>query len=150
MRIPTIRSSASVERSPIGHGRALRSSRSSSPVATPARTIRRRTAVINRSWLMFADLLTAGYEPHDVKRLYIHGTDKVNTWVDITETLDLKIKALQQHVSQINPEEVGKWMQEWAEEEAKGQEMKFAEAYKVMILKKEEEQEEQEEEKVGT
>ena len=23
---------------------------------------------------MFADLLTEGYEPHDVKRLYIHGT----------------------------------------------------------------------------
>jgi LmbE family N-acetylglucosaminyl deacetylase len=102
------------------------------------------------SRLMFADLLSAGYEPHDIKRFYIHGTDKVNTWIDITDTLDLKIKALQQHVSQINPEEVGKWMHEWAEEEAKGQEMKYAEAYKVMILKKEEEQEEQEEEKVGT
>ena len=90
------------------------------------------------SRLMFTDLLSAGYEPHDVKRLYIHGTDKVNRWVDITETLELKIKALQQHVSQINPEEVGKWMREWAEEEAQGQEIKYAEAYKVMILKREE------------
>jgi LmbE family N-acetylglucosaminyl deacetylase len=99
------------------------------------------------SRLMFTDLLSAGYEPHDVKRFYIHGTDKVNAWVDITETLELKIKALQQHVSQINPEEVGKWMHEWAEEEAKGQEMKYAEAYKVMILKKDEE--EGEEEKAG-
>ena len=52
---------------------------------------------------MFADLLTEGYEPHDVKRLYIHGTDKVNTWVDISETLEIKVKALQQHVSQIDP-----------------------------------------------
>jgi LmbE family N-acetylglucosaminyl deacetylase len=92
------------------------------------------------SRLMFTDLLSAGYEPHEVKRLYIHGTEKVNTWVDITETLELKIKALQQHVSQIDPDEVGKWMREWAEEEAKDQEMKYAEAYKVMILKKDEEE----------
>ena len=83
---------------------------------------------------MFADLLPAGYEPHDVKHLYIHGTDKSNTWIDITETMDLKIKALQQHVSQINPDEVGKWMRDWAEEEAKDKGMKYAESYKVMTL----------------
>ena len=92
------------------------------------------------SRLMFADLLSAGYEPHDVRRLYVHGTEKSNTWVDISETIDVKIKALQQHVSQINPDEVGKWMLEWAEEEAKDKEMKYAESYKVMILKKDEEE----------
>ena len=89
---------------------------------------------------MFTDLLSAGYEPHDVKRLYVHGTEKSNTWVDITETMDLKIKALQQHLSQINPDEVGKWMREWAEEEAKEKGMKYAESYKVMILKRDEEE----------
>ena len=91
------------------------------------------------SRLMFTDLLAAGYEPHDVKRLYIHGTEKANTWVDVTDTMDVKIKALQQHLSQINPDEVGKWMQEWAEQEAKDKEMKYAESYKVMILKRDEE-----------
>ena len=90
--------------------------------------------------LIFTELLEAGYEPHEVKRLYIHGAEKSNTWIDITETLDLKIKALQQHVSQIPPEEVGKWMTEWAEEEAKDKDMKYAEAYKVMILKRDEEE----------
>lgn len=88
--------------------------------------------------LIFADLLSAGYEPHEVKRLYIHGTDKSDTWVDITETLDVKIKALQQHASQVPVEEVGKWMTEWAEEEAKDKGMKYAESFKVMILKREE------------
>ena len=92
------------------------------------------------SRLMFVDLLAAGYEPHDVKRLYIHGSEKSNIWVDITDTMDIKIKALQQHLSQINPDEVGKWMMEWAEEEAKDKEMKYAESYKVMILKRDEEQ----------
>jgi LmbE family N-acetylglucosaminyl deacetylase len=93
------------------------------------------------SRLMFADLLSAGYEPHDVERLYVHGTDKSNTWVDITETMDLKIKALQQHASQIDPDEVGKWMREWAEEEAKDKDMKYAESYRVMILKRDREEE---------
>src|SRR5512147_3091388 len=71
------------------------------------------------SRLIFADLLPAGYEPHEVKRLYVHGTEKSDTWVDITETLDAKIKALQQHASQIPVDEVGKWMTEWAADEAK-------------------------------
>jgi LmbE family N-acetylglucosaminyl deacetylase len=91
------------------------------------------------SRLMFTDLLSAGYEPHDVKRLYVHGTEKDDTWIDITDSLDIKIKALQQHVSQIPVDEVGKWMTEWAAEEAKDKEMKYAESYKVMILKKDEE-----------
>ncbi len=90
--------------------------------------------------LIFTDLLAAGYEPHEVQRLYIHGTDKSNTWVDITETLDAKIKALQQHVSQVDPNEVGKWMTEWAAEDAKDHDMKFAESFKVMMLKREPEE----------
>jgi LmbE family N-acetylglucosaminyl deacetylase len=96
------------------------------------------------SRLIFADLLAAGYEPHDVRRLYIHGPETANTWVDISETIDLKIRALQQHVSQIDPDEVGKWMTEWAEEEGKEKGIKYAESYKVMILRKE-----PEDEKVG-
>ena len=91
---------------------------------------------------MFADLLSAGYEPHDPKRLYIHGTDKADTWIDISESLDVKIKALQQHASQVHADEVGKWMTEWAEEEAKDKDMKYAESYKVMIIKKDEDESE--------
>ncbi|MGE5377772.1 MAG: PIG-L deacetylase family protein [Bacteroidota bacterium] len=90
--------------------------------------------------LIFTDLLAAGYEPHDVRRLYIHGTEHPNTWVDITETLDLKIQALQQHASQIDPNEVGKWMTEWAAEDAKDHDMKYAESFRVMILRKDDEE----------
>ncbi len=89
---------------------------------------------------MFTDLLSAGYEPHEVKRLYVHGTEKPDTWVDIGDTLDLKIKALQQHASQIPVDEVGKWMTEWAAEDAKDKEMKYAESYRVLILKRDEEE----------
>ena len=95
------------------------------------------------SRLTFPDLLREGYEPHDPQRVYVHGTDKADTWVDITETLEIKIKALQQHASQIPIDEVGKWLTEWYEEDAKDQEnMKYAESYKVMILKKDDEESE--------
>jgi len=90
--------------------------------------------------LIFTDLLAAGYEPHDVRRLYIQGTEKSNTWVDISDTLDLKIQALQQHASQIDPNEVGKWMTDWAAEEAKDHDIKYAESFKVMILRKDDEE----------
>ncbi len=88
--------------------------------------------------LLFADLLEAGYEPHNVKRLYIHGAEKPNTWVDISAEIETKIQALRKHVSQLgeNPE---KMVREWAVEEGKEQGLAFAEAFKVMILVKDEE-----------
>ncbi len=88
--------------------------------------------------LLFADLLEAGYEPHNVKRLYIHGAEKPNTWVDISAEIETKIQALRKHVSQLdeNPE---KMVREWAVEEGKEKGLAFAEAFKVMILVKDEE-----------
>ena len=89
--------------------------------------------------LIFTDLLQAGYEPHNVKRLYVHGIEKPNTWVDISKTIETKIKALQQHVSQVPVDEVGKWMKSWAKGTGKKKKLKYAEAYKVMILQEEKE-----------
>ena len=91
--------------------------------------------------LIFTDLLAAGYEPHDVKRLYIHGSDKNDTWIDISETIDIKITALMKHVSQKDTHEVDTWMRDWARETGKEKGIDFAEAYRVMILQKEEEPE---------
>ncbi len=93
--------------------------------------------------LIFTDLLAAGYEPHDVSRLYIHGSEKNDTWIDISETIDIKIEALKKHVSQIDTHEVDKWMRDWAKEEGKEKGLDFAEAYRVMVLKKEEDTPEQ-------
>ena len=83
--------------------------------------------------------METGHEPHDVKRLYIHGSEKSDTWVDIKDTLDIKIEALKKHISQSDTHDVDKWMREWAMEEGKEKELEYAEAYRVMILKNEEE-----------
>ena len=90
--------------------------------------------------MIFADLLDEGLEPHNVTRLYVHGNEKPDTWVDISETLDTKIRALKQHVSQVDTHDVDKWMREWAEEEGKAQGLKGAEAFRVMILQRDEEE----------
>ncbi|MBL8091468.1 MAG: PIG-L family deacetylase [Anaerolineales bacterium] len=89
--------------------------------------------------LIFTDLLDAGYEPHNVKKLYVHGTDKPDTWIDITETIDTKIEALKKHASQIPVDEVEKWMKDWAKEDAKDKGFEYAESYRVMVLVNEEE-----------
>ncbi len=90
--------------------------------------------------MIFTDLLDEGLEPHNVKRLYIHGNGHPDTWVDISDTLETKIKALQKHVSQVDTHEVDQEMHEWAEAEGKAAGLKYAEAYRVMILKREEDE----------
>jgi LmbE family N-acetylglucosaminyl deacetylase len=90
--------------------------------------------------LIFTDLLEAGYEPHNVKRLYIHGAEKSDTWIDISQDIQTKVEALRKHASQLGDWDPEKMMREWAAEEGKEKEMAFAEAYKVMLLVKDEEQ----------
>ena len=92
------------------------------------------------SRLIFTDLLEAGYEPHNVKRLYLHGAEKPDTWVDIRETFEAKLEALKKHASQLDTHNVDEWMREWAKEEGKEKGLEFAEAYKVMVLQKEREE----------
>lgn len=49
--------------------------------------------------LMFPELLEEGLEPFEVPNLWL-GSNEPDTFVDISDTLDLKLKALAQHVSQ--------------------------------------------------
>jgi LmbE family N-acetylglucosaminyl deacetylase len=85
--------------------------------------------------LIFTDLLEAGYEPHNVRRVYIHGSEKPDTRVDIGATMDKKIAALKKHVSQVGEwEEMEKVVREWAAEDGKEHGLDYAESYKVMIL----------------
>ena len=48
-----------------------------------------------------------GLEPHAVRRLYLFWTDRPDAWVDISDTLDVKLAALREHASQLRePEEL--------------------------------------------
>jgi LmbE family N-acetylglucosaminyl deacetylase len=83
--------------------------------------------------LIFTDLLRAGFDPHKVRRVYVHGTEKSDSWVDIASVINIKIKALKKHKSQLGDWDPGKMLREWAAEEGKEQGLEYAEAFKVMV-----------------
>lgn len=89
--------------------------------------------------LLFVDLLDEGLEPHNVSRVYIHGSENPDTWIDISNTIDLKITALKKHKSQVDTHNVEEWIRQWAEEEGEEKDLQYAEAFKVMILDQQEE-----------
>ncbi|MBN1217923.1 MAG: PIG-L family deacetylase [Anaerolineae bacterium] len=89
--------------------------------------------------LSFAELREEGLEPHRVKEVLVFGTANPDTWVDISDTLDLKIEALRQHASQFpdgwDPADM---LREWAAEGGRNIGVKYAEAYKRIVLEREE------------
>jgi LmbE family N-acetylglucosaminyl deacetylase len=96
----------------------------------------------------YRELLAEGLQPYRVHELYLFHTDRDNTYVDVSETIDLKAKGLLCHVTQFGPgaqmqERVRNWAAETAKEakEKKGLEMQFAESFrriKLYVPKKEE------------
>lgn len=70
-------------------------------------------------------------EPHRVREVWIQWTENTDTWVDISETIDLKMDALRQHKTQVTEETV-QGLRNWAMDAGKG--LVPAEAYKVMML----------------
>ena len=72
-----------------------------------------------RDRMTFPELLAEGLEPHKVPHVYLYATDKPNTWIDITDTLDLRIEALMAHASQLGGHDMTEMMKEWARGTAK-------------------------------
>ena len=87
--------------------------------------------------MIFTELLDEGLPPHNVRRLYVHGTEKPDTWVDIADTLDLKIQALKKHFSQGDTHDAEKMIRDWAEQAGRAKGLRYAEAFRVMILHRE-------------
>jgi LmbE family N-acetylglucosaminyl deacetylase len=74
-----------------------------------------------------------GLDPHTVKRLYLFWTDKQTAWVDVSETIDVKLAALREHVSQIRePEELEERIRGWAKEEGERVGVAAAETFRIV------------------
>jgi LmbE family N-acetylglucosaminyl deacetylase len=86
---------------------------------------------------IFPELLAEGYEPHQVKEVYITDSQQPNTYVDISATLERKIEALSCHKSQLEISD-GQWIRTWAAETGKAAELAYAESFRVMKLVREE------------
>ena len=82
--------------------------------------------------LMFPELLEEGLEPYEVPNLYL-SVNEPETFVDITETMDLKIKALMQHASQLDGD-VERWVRERARTWGERAGCEYAEGFKSFSL----------------
>jgi LmbE family N-acetylglucosaminyl deacetylase len=88
-----------------------------------------------RTRYIFTELLAEGLEPHKVREVYIRGAPSPNLWVDISDTIELKIAALREHESQVGRSEG--WeerVRARAQQAAEGQDMAYAEAFRRIIL----------------
>jgi LmbE family N-acetylglucosaminyl deacetylase len=86
---------------------------------------------------LFEELAEEGLKAHKPRKVYVEtwgqgGADA--TYVNITDTIDLKIAALKKHVSQMGEWDPEPRMREWSANTAKGKEMAYAESYRVITL----------------
>lgn len=90
--------------------------------------------------LAFAELREEGLEPHRVKEVLVAATSDPDTWIDITDTIDLKIEALRQHTSQF-PDgwDPGGMIREWARESGENVGVPYAEAFRRIALVRQDE-----------
>ena len=83
---------------------------------------------------IFPELLEEGLAPHKVTRVFLHGADKPDTFVDIADFLAVKVAALREHKSQLGPWDPTPMLTEWARMQGKPRRLRAAEAYRVMVL----------------
>jgi len=96
----------------------------------------------------YRELLAEGLLPYQVHELYLYHGEPANTYIDVTEAIDLKTKGLMCHVTQFGPEpKMADRIREWAAETAKeakekqSLDMQYAESFrriKLYVPKKEE------------
>ena len=86
-----------------------------------------------RDHLAYPDLLEEGLEPHNVEEILFWAADDINYRSDITDTFDLKIKALHCHESQVkgfpDPSGVEDWLRSRCTEMAEGEDFELAEGF---------------------
>lgn len=90
-----------------------------------------------RNRWMFPDLLAEGLEPFIVHEVYLMQSLAPTVWVDIGETMELKLLALSQHKSQVDAMQAGvaEMIRGWARLNAQGQPMEYAECFKRLVLR---------------
>jgi len=90
----------------------------------------------SRNAMAFPHLVNdEGLEPHSVNKVYLFFTDKPNAWVDVSDTIETKIAALREHVSQLRqPEELEGWIRGRAIEEGKQIETAAAEGFRYIDI----------------
>ncbi len=83
---------------------------------------------------LFEEFAQEGLTAHKVRKVYVGVWSDGEVFVNIEETMDIKVAALLAHKSQMKDFDADKLLKEWASDTAKGKEMKYAEGFRVVTL----------------
>lgn len=78
----------------------------------------------------FPELIKQKYLPHQIEEIWFFAAEKPNRIIDISQTIQLKIKALLQYASQVDPAAIAKRIKSMARRFAGKK--KYVEAFRVM------------------
>lgn len=88
-----------------------------------------------RNPMAFPHLAHDGLAAHEVRWLYLFFTDQPGAWVDVTDTLEVKIAALREHASQLRrPDELEARIRSWAAEAGERIGTAAAESFRVVEI----------------
>ena len=88
---------------------------------------------------LFEDLEEEGFKAFKPCKVYVMSWNGANLYVNIEETIDIKIAALRAHKSQMRDWDPEGPIKERSAERAKGKEMAYAETFRVITLVRDEE-----------
>lgn len=83
---------------------------------------------------LFEELEAEGLHAHKPRRVYVTEFGGGSVFVNIDSTIDLKVAALRAHTSQMKDFDPEPMIREWSAAAAKGKEMAYAEAFRVVSL----------------
>lgn len=88
---------------------------------------------------LFQELEAEGLTAHKPRKVYVTGWSQTDLYVNISETIDIKVAALKAHRSQMGEWDPEPRIKEWASDRARGKEMTYAEGFRVVTLESDEE-----------
>ena len=83
---------------------------------------------------IFPELLDEGLVPHHVGAVWLFGSERAETFVDISATLDAKVRALREHRSQMGDWDPATMVRGWAREQGARRRLRAAESFLRMVL----------------
>src|SRR5262245_48754195 len=83
---------------------------------------------------IFPELLDEGLTPHRVSAVWLFGSDRAETFVDISATLELKVRALREHRTQMGDWDPEPMIAGWARDQGARRRLRAAESFLRMVL----------------